>query len=208
MATETATIGNIHSAEENAGGGHVPAANWGWFLLRGVLAIGLGIVSILFPVSALFTFTMFFAAYAFVDGVASLVSGFKGARRKEDRWWALILRGVVGIAVGALFLLMPIATTISYAVVSLAVVAAWSILTGVLELSAAIRLRKEIKGEWLLGLSGLLSILLGLAIPVIMMTNPLATILSVAWVVGIYALAAGVALIVQAFRLKSKAAEA
>jgi uncharacterized membrane protein HdeD (DUF308 family) len=57
-------------------------------------------------------------------------------------------------------------------------------------------------------LSGLLSILLGLAIPVIMMTNPLATILSVAWIIGIYALAAGAVLVVQAFRLRSKAAEA
>ncbi|MFL0585514.1 HdeD family acid-resistance protein [Sphingomonas olei] len=202
MAT---TSGTAAPTEQQENAGQLPKINWGWFLLRGLLAIALGIVSLLFPVSALFTFTMFFAAYAFVDGVASVVSGIKGARNKQERWWALILRGLVGILVGALFLLVPILSTITYAYISLATIAAWSILTGVLEITAAIRLRKEIKSEWLLGLSGLLSILLGLGIPLILMSDPLATILSVAWMIGIFAFAAGIVLVVQAIRLRGKA---
>jgi uncharacterized membrane protein HdeD (DUF308 family) len=99
---------------------------------------------------------MIFAAFALVDGVASLVSGMRGASAKEERWWTLILRGLVGIAAGVLFVLMP-----------LVLVAVWSITTGVFELSAAVRLRKKIKGEWLLALSGALSIPLGIAIPML-----------------------------------------
>jgi len=184
---------------------HIPSTSfgWAWLVVRGLIAIALGAVAILFPIGALFAFTMLFAAYVLVDGLASLVIGIGGARRNE-RWWALILRGLLGILVGALFVLMPVLSTIAYAVASLAIVSAWSILAGALELWAAIRLRKEMQGEWLLGLSGLLSIILGLAIPFILMMNPAATILSAAWIIGICAFAAGVVLIIQAIRLRRR----
>ena len=180
--------------------------NWSWVALRGGLAVVLGVLAILFPASALFAFTMIFAAFALVDGLFSVMSGIKGARRKEERWWAMILRGLIGIAVGVLFVLMPFVSTISYAVASLALLAVWSIFTGVFETVAAVKLRKEIKGEWLLGLSGLLSILLGAAIPFVLALYPAATILSVAWMIGVYALAAGIVLLLQGFRLRRRSA--
>src|SRR3546814_15632848 len=65
--------------------------NWGWFVVRGVLALTLGVVAFLFPVSALFAFTMVFAAYAGADGLLSTIAGVRGATRKEERWWTLIL---------------------------------------------------------------------------------------------------------------------
>jgi uncharacterized membrane protein HdeD (DUF308 family) len=147
----------------------------------------------LFPASALFAFSMLFAAFAFVDGLLSVFSGVAGV--KENGQWALILRGLVGILVGGLFVLMPYVATISYAVISLALLALWSIFAGVLEITAAARLRNEIRGEWLLGISGFLSILLGLAIPVLLALVPAATLLSAAWMIAIYALAAGGVLI-------------
>ena len=73
------------------------------------------------------------------------------------------------------------------------------------EIAAAVRLRKEIEGEWLLGLAGLFSVLLGIAILVLVLPNPVATILSAAWLIAIYAFATGIALVIQAFRLKSRA---
>jgi uncharacterized membrane protein HdeD (DUF308 family) len=185
-------------------GGAVLPHNWRWLVLRGVLAALLGIAALLFPLSALFAFTMVFAAFAFVDGILSIVSGIRGARRKEERWWSLVLRGLVGLLVGILFVLMPVVTTISYALVTLVLLAAWSILVGLFEVLAAVRLRRAIRGEWLLGLSGLLSILLGLAIPVVLLTYPGATILSVGWLIGVYALAVGVVLVIQGFRLRSR----
>jgi uncharacterized membrane protein HdeD (DUF308 family) len=178
--------------------------NWSWLALRGGLALVLGVLAILFPGSALFAFTMVFAAFALIDGFLSLASGIGGARHKHERWWALIARGLVGILVGIIFMLMPYVTTLGYALASLALLAIWSIFTGALEIAAAVKLRKEIEGEWLLGLSGLLSVLLGMAIPIVLALYPAATILSVGWLIGVYALAAGIVLIGQSFRLSRR----
>lgn len=185
-------------------GASLLSRNWGWFVVRGALALILGAVAILFPVSALFAFTMVFAAYAGADGLLSTIAGVKGATRKEERWWALVLRGIIGIAVAVLFVLMPFAATVSYALATLGILSAWAIIAGVLELTAAIRLRKAIEGELLLGLSGALSILLGLAVPMALVVTPLATILSVAWVIAGYAIIAGVVLIGLGLRLRHR----
>ncbi len=182
--------------------------NWSWLALRGGLALVLGVLAIIFPASALFAFTMVFAAFALIDGFLSLASGIGGARHRHQRWWALIARGLVGILVGIMFMLMPYVTTLGYALASLALLAIWSIFTGVFEIAAAVKLRKEIRGEWLLGVSGLLSVLLGMAIPVVLALYPAATILSVGWLIGVYALAAGIVLIGQSLRLRRRSNEA
>jgi uncharacterized membrane protein HdeD (DUF308 family) len=193
------------AAEATTSQATIPARNWGWLMVRGVLALILGVCAVIFPLSALFAFTLVFAAYAFVDGIASLMSGYRGARAGE-RWGALVFRGVTGILVGILFLLMPMIATVTYAYLSIALLAAWSIIAGALEISAAIRLRKEIRGEWLLGLSGGISLLLGIGIIALIMPIPAATMLTASWLIAIYAFAAGIVLVVQAFRLKRQSA--
>lgn len=193
------------AAETTTSRATIPARNWKWLMLRGVLALILGVCAVIFPLSALFAFTLVFAAYAFVDGIASLMSGYRGARAGE-RWGALVFRGVTGILVGILFVLMPMIATVTYAYLSIALLAAWSIIAGALEISAAIRLRKEIEGEWLLGLSGLISLLLGIGIIALVMPIPAATMLTASWLIAIYAFAAGIVLVVQAFRLKRQSA--
>jgi uncharacterized membrane protein HdeD (DUF308 family) len=197
MATRTSSLNRGFT-----GFGAIRIEKWKWLALRGSLALLLGLAAFLFPATALFAFTTAFAAFAFVDGLLSIGSGVGGARGRRPLCWAWILRGLVGIAVGAIFVLMPFVATISYALVILAVTAAWAIFTGVFEMSAAIRLRKEIRGEWLLFVSGLLSVALGIAIPVLLTFSPGATLLSAAWMLGVYAGAAGVLLIAQALRLK------
>jgi uncharacterized membrane protein HdeD (DUF308 family) len=184
------------------GAAHVPAHNWGWFLLRGILALLLGVAAIAFPLGALFAFTLVFATFAFADGIASLVSGIPGVKTGQP-WGALIVRGIVGILVGLLFLVMPAIATISYAYATLAMLAVWSLLTGVFEIAAAIRLRREIEGELMLGLAGLVSVLLGLAIVFVVMPAPAATMLSAAWLIAIFAFLSGGLLIGQALRLRS-----
>lgn len=174
---------------------------WGWMLARGLLAIALGVVAIMWPLSALFAFTLIFAAFAFADGVISLISGVRGATHHQ-KWGALVFRGITGIAVGVLFILLPVLATATYAYLTVALLAAWSIVAGVFEIAAAVRLRKMIEGEWLLGFSGVISLLLGIAIFVLVFPNPVATILSAAWLIAIYAFVAGIVLVIQAFRLK------
>jgi uncharacterized membrane protein HdeD (DUF308 family) len=189
---------------EFATGWSLPVHNWRWFMLRGVLALILGVCAVMFPLSALFAFTLVFAAYAFVDGIFSLIAGIRGAQAGQ-RWGALVFRGVTGILVGVIFLLLPLIATVTYAYLTVIMLAVWSIIAGAFEFAAAIRMRKEIEGEWLLGLSGAISVLLGLAILWLVVPIPAATILTAAWLIAIYAFIVGIVLVIQAFRLKSKA---
>jgi uncharacterized membrane protein HdeD (DUF308 family) len=183
----------------------LPAHNWGWFMLRGVVALLLGIGAIVFPLSAVFAFTMIFAAYCLIDGIASLVAGLRGAQERTHRWGALVFSGIIGILIAILFLAMPLVATVTYSFLVLAMLSAWAILTGVLEVAAAIRLRREIEGEWLLGISGAISVLLGIAVIVLVIPYPAASILSAAWLIAFFAFSTGVVLIAQAFRLRSRA---
>ena len=183
----------------------LPAHNWGWFMLRGVLALLLGIGAIVFPLSAVFAFTMIFAAYCLIDGIASLVAGLRGAREQAHRWGALVVSGLIGILIAILFLAMPLVATLTYSFLVLAMLAAWAILTGALEVAAAVRLRREIEGEWLLGISGAISVLLGLAVILLVIPYPAASILSAAWLIAFFAFSTGLVLIAQAFRLRSRA---
>ena len=192
------------AAGERPGTGLLPKRNWIWFVVRGVLALILGVLAILFPGSALFAFAMLVAAFMFVDGALSFASGVRGAAAKSERWGTLMLRGLAGLVVGLLFVLMPFVSTVGYALATLVLLVAWSIAAGVLEIAAAIRLRKEIEGEWLLGLSGALSILLGVGVVLLFALDPLASILSVAWMIGLYALVAGVVLVAQGLRLRKR----
>jgi uncharacterized membrane protein HdeD (DUF308 family) len=174
-------------------------------MVRGVLALLLGAGAIAFPLSAVFAFTMVFAAYCFVDGIASLIAGIHGGQEPGHRWGALVVSGIVGILIGLLFLLMPLVATITYAFVVLVMLAAWAIITGILEIAVALRLRREIEGEWLLGLSGAISVVLGIGVIVLVIPYPAASILSAAWLIALFAFGTGIVLVAQALRLRSRA---
>ncbi|MXP25361.1 HdeD family acid-resistance protein [Altererythrobacter indicus] len=182
-------------------GGH----NWSWFALRGVFALLLGVAALFAPGFTIFAFALIFAAYSFVDGVAMLVTGFRRPHADSARWWALIISGFAGVAVGALFLAWPLATTYVYALLMVMLIVIWAILTGVFEITAAVQLRKEIKGEWLMALSGFFSLLLGFALLWLVLESPAVTILSVAWLIALYAFMSGLTLLVLAFRLRNHA---
>jgi len=171
---------------------HELARNWGWIALRGALALVFGVVAIASPASAFAALVLLFGAYAFADGVFALVALFRGAAR--DRFWVLALEAVVGIGIGVLTIARPAATALAL----LYYVGIWAILTGILELVAAIRLRKEITGELWLGLAGVLSIVFG----VLLFATPGAAALALAVWVGAYAIVFGVTLLLLAFRLR------
>jgi uncharacterized membrane protein HdeD (DUF308 family) len=173
-------------------------------LARGVLLMVLGVASLLWPGPALVAFATVFAGFCFADGVLSIASGVRGARDKRERWWSLLLSGMAGIVVGTMFVLFPVLATFTFAMTAVILIAAWAVITGAFEISAAIRLRKEIKGEWLLALSGAWSVLLGLAIAAMAVVTPGLSALSVVWMIGVYALIAGLALVVLAFRLRRR----
>lgn len=170
-------------------------ARYWWVLaIRGVAAILFGIAAFLWPGLTLTVLVLLFGAYALVDGIFAVVGGFT-ARAEQERWWVLILEGIAGIALGVLTFLWPYIT----ALVLLYFIAAWAIVTGVLEVAAAIRLRREITGEWLLGLAGVASILFGVLL--VLLPGPGA--LALVWLIGAYALIFGIVLVILAFRLRS-----
>jgi len=172
---------------------------WWTFLLRGILAILFGAASFLQPGITLFVLVAFFGAWALVDGVLAVIGAFR-ARGTNERWWALLLIGLAGIAIGVITFVSPASTLFGLQ----AVVAAWSIAIGVFAIVAAIRLREMIEGEWVLGLWGVLSILFGLFV----VMYPLASAIAMVWMLGGYAILFGILLIVLAFRLKGEAAHA
>jgi Uncharacterized conserved protein len=193
------------TATDPAGGWdlfRLPGHNAGWFLFRGLLAIAFGIIALFLPGTAVLAAAMLFAAFVFIDGIFSLISGIRGARHHTERWGSLVFSGVIGIAVGVLFVIWPLMSAYAYAFVLVLCMAAFYLGTGVGQISAAIRLRRQIDGEWLLGLLGVTAVLVGLALIYILLTNPAVTVLAVAWLIGFHALLTGAMLVALWFRLR------
>jgi uncharacterized membrane protein HdeD (DUF308 family) len=168
--------------------------NWWVIVLRGLAGMAFGLVTFFAPSISLAALVLVFGAYAFADGVLAIISAIR-RERPGDRWWLLLLEGIAGIAAGVVTLLWPGLT----ALVLLYVIAAWALVTGVLEIAAAIRLRKAIKGEWLLILSGILSVALGVML--VLWPGPGALAL-VIWI-GAYAFVFGALLLALGLRLRS-----
>jgi uncharacterized membrane protein HdeD (DUF308 family) len=170
---------------------------WWLVLLRGIAAIIFGVLAWAWPAITLVTLVLFWGAYALVDGVAALVGGWQ-TKDGGKPMWTVVLVGIVGIAAGIFTFLQPGVTAIAL----LMLIAVWAIVHGVLEISAAIRLRKEIQNEWLLILSGVLSVAFG----ALMILSPGAGAMAVLWLIGAFSVAYGALLIVLSFKLKKHAA--
>lgn len=162
------------------------------FALRGVLAVIFGIIAFIFTGATAFALVYVFGAYAILDGVLAIISSVRH-QAVHDRWWLLLLEGIVDIAAGVIAFLFPGLAAITLVFV----VAIWAIITGLLEIAAAIRLRREINNEWFLGLTGLVSIILG----IIMIINPAAGLVGLVWAIGGYAIIFGILMIILALRL-------
>ncbi|MFN7095529.1 MAG: HdeD family acid-resistance protein, partial [Burkholderiales bacterium] len=139
------------------------AANWWVFALRGFIALIFGGFSLAMPTTTVLAMTIIFGAYALIDGVFYLVSGIFNARHGQH-WGSLVISGILGIITGLVVLIMPQIAAISLTIFLWMIIAIWAISTGIFEVVAAVRLRREIKGEWFLALNGTLSILLGIGV--------------------------------------------
>ena len=159
------------------------AENWWLLLLRGIATIAFGVLAFIWPGLTLLTLTFLWGAYAIADGVFALWAAVSGKGGEiTPRWW-LALIGIAGILAGLLAFVWPAIT----AQVLLVFIASWAILTGALQIWGAIQLRKEIEVEWMLVLSGLLSIALGVAL----LARPGVGALAVIWLIGSFAILVG-----------------
>ena len=171
----------------------VLARNWWALLIRGIAAVIFGILAFMWPGVTAIVIGYFFGAYAFVDGVFAIVSAIRAAQAHE-RWWPFILEGIVGLAIAAIaFYDVFVLITALFITI-----AAWAFVTGILEIVAAIQLRKHISNEWLLIVAGICSILFSL----LMVWHPFAAALAIIWIIAAYAIVFGIVMIALSFRLR------
>lgn len=170
------------------------ARNWKWVALRGALAVAFGALTAFNPAITLTVLVLFYGGFTLADGVFTVFWTISN-RRGEPHWVALLVGGIAGIGVGVITFLMPGVT----ALVLLYLIAAWAVITGVMQVIAAIRLRKVMTGEWLLALAGVLSVLFGL----LLFAFPGAGALTVVIWIGAFAMVLGIVLLGLAVRLRA-----
>lgn len=168
--------------------------NWWVLLLRGIVAILFGILALSLPLLTLATLVLLFGVYALVDGAFSLFGAVAGWQHRDNRW-LLLLEGLIGLGAGFVTLRSPVIST----VVLIFFIAAWALATGVLRIIEAIRIRREVSGEFWLALSGIASV----AFALLVMLRPAAGALAMVWMIGWYALLMGATLVVLSFKLRS-----
>ena len=164
------------------------AGRWSSLAIRGVCAIVFGILSFIWPALSLTTLVLIWGVYALIDGGVALVAGFRA------KVWSLAIIGLVGVLAGVYAFVNPAMTALAL----LYFIAAWAIVTGVLGIYIAIHLRKELTGEWVLVLAGVLSAIFG----AMLIARPGAGALAVVFLIAGYALAFGVLMLMLAFKLK------
>jgi uncharacterized membrane protein HdeD (DUF308 family) len=170
------------------------SGNWGALAVRGVAAVLFGLAALIWPGLTLAVLIIFYGAYAVVDGVFAILAGLRAG--SGTRTWLLLAEGALGILAGLIAVFWPGVS----AVVLLYIIAFWAIFGGLLRIVGAVLLRREIDNEWTMVLSGALWVLLGIVLFVL----PGAGLLSLAWLIGIFALGAGITLIVLAFRVRGQ----
>lgn len=166
---------------------------WWVLLLRGLAAVAFGTMTFLLPAITLSTLILLFGVTAVFGGVLEIVGALAGRARNDD-WWVWLLQGIVGVLVGIMTFASPAVTTLAL----LFFIAMWALAVGVLQIVAAVRLRREIKGEVWLIFSGVASIALAL----ILMANPAAGALGLLFYIGAQAIISGVVLVLLALRLR------
>jgi uncharacterized membrane protein HdeD (DUF308 family) len=172
--------------------------NWWLLALRGLAAVIFGIMTFMWPRLSLFALIMLFGAFALVNGVLSVFLAAK-APKGYPRFGSLLIGGLFGIFAGVITFFWPGLTALGL----LILIAAWAIVTGILEIWAAIKLRKEIQGEWLLGLVGFCSVAFG----VLLMLMPGPGALAIVLWIGAFAVVYGILLLVLAFKVRRLAKE-
>lgn len=168
--------------------------HWWQIAVRGFIALIFGILVLAWPGLALAILAIIFGAYVFVDGIFTLVAAVNYKAGAGRRTW-LFIRGIAGIIVGLITFFWPAITALALVII----IAAWALVTGVMELIYAFRANQESAIRWMFAISGILSLILG----ALMLAQPLLGALVIVWIIGAYAVLAGILLITLGFRLRS-----
>jgi uncharacterized membrane protein HdeD (DUF308 family) len=168
--------------------------HWWVPVIRGIAAVLFGIMAFVYPGLTVAVLVLLFGAWILVDGVFRVI-GAIGHRASDKEWGFDLIIGIMGIIIGFLTFHAPRITALALIIY----IAAWALMIGATEIAMAIKLRREIKGEWFLILMGLLSIVFA----VMLLWNPLPGALALVWLIGSYAIVFGILAIILGFRLRS-----
>lgn len=171
------------------------AARRGWwmFLIRGLLALAVGIIAVVDPGATLAAIVLLLGSFFIVDGIFAVAKAF-GVMRSDRSWWLLLLSGIVGIVAGIAVFAWPGLTALTLAYL----IGFWAIVTGVAEIAAAVSLRRVIRGEWLYVLFGVISVAFGFFV----VFAPALGLVYLTLMIAVYGFLAGFSLIGAAFRLR------
>ena len=170
--------------------------NWWALALRGAFALIFGILTLVWPTLTVAVLVALFGAWALVDGIFAFVAAWEHAERRQT-WWPMLLEGVLGVAAGIITWVWPQITALGL----LTVIGVWAIVTGIIEIAAAIRLRRVVSNEVWLALAGIASVIFG----ALVLIFPGAGAVGIAWAIGWYAILYGVLMLMLGFRLRGMA---
>jgi uncharacterized membrane protein HdeD (DUF308 family) len=167
---------------------------WWLFLIRGLVALAVGVFAIAFPAATLAAVIFVIGAYLLIDGAVAVVKAIQ-VLRSDAHWWVLLLEGIVGLVAGAIIFLLPGLSLVSLALL----VGYWAIISGAFAIVGALRMRSHVPGEWLYLLFAVVSIVFG----IIVLMSPATGLAYILIMVCIYAFVTGVTMIGLAFRARS-----
>src|SRR5436189_6190711 len=168
--------------------------NWWVLVIRGICGVIFGVIAFGYPGLALATLVLLFGAWVLIDGVFRIVGATAG-RASDPDWGFHLIIGILGVLVGFLTFRAPGITALALIIY----IAAWALMIGATEIAFAIKLRREIKGEWFLILMGLASIVFA----ILLLWNPIAGAAAVIWLIAWYAVVLGILGVFFGFRLRS-----
>ncbi len=163
------------------------------FLFRGIVAILFGILTLVWPKLSLTVLVLLFGIFAVVSGITAVAAALRNTR--EQGWGLLLFEGIVGILAGVVALVWPGITALAF----LYLLAAWAIITGILEFIAPLSFPMSGGRAVLMVLAGVVSVVFG----VLLAFQPASGLLAVVWLIGIYAIVIGVLYIVAYFESRS-----
>ena len=177
------------------------SSNWWAFIIKGFLALIFSVLAFIMPVTAILALAIVFGAFALADGIFGIIASVRKIR-KGKRWGWLIFSAIISILAGIAVIVSPLIATVVIASFLWASISFWSIFVGISEIITALRLRKEIKGELWMILSGLFSVILGAIILWMFITQPENVLLASGWLLGINAFLSAMTYFFLGFKLK------
>ena len=166
---------------------------WGWFALRGALAVIFAFLCFTGPIATAWALTIFWGAFVLVQGIVALTVGWR-VHKSGMRWWPYLLFGLLGIVAALVVFLWPQISML----VLVYLIAFWAIFGGISEIVAAIRLRKVVDREWALVLSGFVSVVFGFLV----LIQPFEGLVALVWLIGFFTLCMGIISFALAWNLR------